>query len=138
MPEPLVVHHRLGTVSIEGGEVVIRMAGTKGGLFRSEEPWSREMRIPVGQATAEADGPYLTLYRSGRAIQAVSGCPPREAEAFLDALDDAKLISAVPASPTGPVPTHSQCAHCGAQAQLIGQPCRYCGSTERKGVMPSS
>ena len=116
-----VVRHRTGTVSVEGGEVVIRLAG-KGGLRQGGRPWEQDIRIPVSQAGATVEGTQLTIRREGRSVQAVFGCSYEETEAFLSVLDEAYQAATV---------VRTDCNHCGAPAQVAGKPCTYCKATVR-------
>jgi hypothetical protein len=109
MGEQVVVRHSTGTVTIEGGEVVVSLHG---------RGWGNVIRVPLAQATATVDGSQFVIWRNGAAVQLVYRCDPDEMAAFVEALDEAKRALAMPIA---------ACPNCTAPGQRVGQPCHFCG-----------
>lgn len=69
------MRHRNGTITIEGGEVVIRTTG-------------REVRLPVTSASARLKGTDLDVFRLGVPVQTLAGVIPMEARALMKHFGD--------------------------------------------------
>jgi len=117
--------HRTGTVELTGDELVIRIAGTRNVEGR-EEPWTREFRVPLEEASIERGSwGQLTVYRGEEAVQLLEGCGRRDVSAFENQLADAQ--DAI--RRRGPLGAVAACARCGAPGQAQGRPCAYCAVT---------
>lgn len=120
-----VVKHRMGTVAIEGDQVVVRLSGTrKEGMFGPTVPWSDEHRVPLALARATVAGNELVVRHGQRAVQSVRG-DPDEIAAWAEALEEAKR--ALAAETIEATLAKATCSHCGAPGQTVRRACSYCG-----------
>jgi hypothetical protein len=121
MGEQAVVRSQTGiaTAAIEGGEVVVRLRGQRRACtFGPMVPWSDEKHVPLALATATIEGAEMTVRRGGVAVHALAGCDPAAMRAFVEELEAAKQLLAMPVA---------ACAQCGAPGQRVGLACGYCG-----------
>lgn len=109
----------MGTIAIEGGEVVVRLQGRRRERrFGPLVPWSNEYRVPLAQARLTVTGNEVVVRRGTDAVQSVRCDDPDEVEAFVRALEAAQHTLATP---------KAACSHCGAPGQAVGLPCAFCG-----------
>lgn len=127
----VVLRHAAGTITIEAGRVVVRIAGKRRTADGETVSWEHEFPAPVGRADIEWRLGQVTVFDGDRPIQTVFGCRWREFRRFRAYLDDAAWVaySAPPCASYRPVPavTVSDCSTCGAPGKRSDAPCRYCG-----------
>jgi hypothetical protein len=93
MPTEPIVQHLTGTVTIEDDQIVARLAGLSG-MF-NKKSWAREIRIPLANASARAEGDSLSLFKDGHPVEMLLKCTPQAAvELLINRINNDSLQSA--------------------------------------------